>query len=117
MVFIERYIVKKIGDNKYKIVSYENPTCPYCGSIQKMIGTKHRLVRLSDGSSVDLIIRRLRCPNLNCRKINHELPDFLLPYYRYDKNTIMSVISEAMTMDGLPCEEGTVKRWKEKFKN
>ena len=36
---------------------------------------------------------------------------------KYDKNTIMSAISEAMTMDGLPCEEGTVKRWKEKFKN
>jgi hypothetical protein len=56
-----------------------------------------------------LIIRRLRCEL--CRKIHHELPDILVPYKRYDVESIEGVVSEPARRD-ISVDESTLSRWK-----
>lgn len=77
-----------------------------------MIGSRERKVRRDDGETERYVIRRLRCKN--CRKIHHELPDFIIPYKRYDAHVIEEGIwpSEPSV---LPVDESTLYRWKRWF--
>lgn len=59
-----------------------------------------------------LIIRRLYCKR--CRKIHHELPDFLVPYKRYDAESIEGVVSEPARSD-VAADESTLSRWRAWF--
>lgn len=54
------------------------------------------------------MIRRLWCPS--CKRIHHELPDFLLPYKRF----ISACIEKAFRgQDGtVCCENSTIYRWR-----
>ncbi|MCD7715322.1 MAG: DUF6431 domain-containing protein [Lachnospiraceae bacterium] len=43
-----------------------------------------------DGETIILIIRRFRC--LDCLRIHHEFPDIVVPYKRYDAETIERIM-------------------------
>ena len=65
-----------------------------------------RKIKKSDGGKEEFFIRRLYCEICDC--IHHELPDFVIPYKRYDAETIEKIISG--NTDGLACDESTIRR-------
>lgn len=77
----------------------------------KVIGSRERTLLANDGSEKILIIRRLRCKG--CGRIHHELPDIVIPYKRYDAQTIENILSgKEEHLDDYPCELSTAKRLK-----
>ena len=65
------------------------------GGILFVIGSRSRQSLCGDGTRRTLRIRRLRCEE--CRKIHHELPDFLVPYKRYTANVVEAVVESLIT--------------------
>lgn len=59
-----------------------------------------------------LIIRRLKCSS--CRIIHHELPDILVPYKRYDSESIEAVITENELLT-VAADDSTIIRWRKWF--
>lgn len=66
------------------------------------------MIRHSDGDRRTLIIRRLKCGR--CGRLHHELPDIVVPYKRYDADTIEEVLSGKETNPSFPCETSTAVR-------
>ncbi len=93
--------------------SAEIVPCPCCGKLLIVIGSRHRVWFQSSGGRSKLIIRRLRCES--CFKIHHELPDLLVPYKRYDAESIEGVLNEPPRTD-IAVDESTLLRWKHWFR-
>lgn len=87
--------------------------CPCCNGRLEVIGSRKRKYINNEGINQTLIIRRLRC--VSCRKIHHELPDILVPYKRYDSESIESTLSSNINLT-VAADESTIKRWKHWFK-
>jgi Domain of unknown function (DUF6431) len=87
---------------------------PCCGKSMRVIGTRDRKSKERSGETRVYNIRRLRCDNCDC--IHHELPDFLVPYKRYESECIELVISNPINHD-IPADESTLYRWNEWFKS
>lgn len=70
---------------------------------------------ISDGSKINLIIRRMKCPH--CGRIHHELPDCIVPYKRYSVSLIVAVVkgSDEAT-DIFPGETSTTARLRSWFR-
>jgi hypothetical protein len=79
-----------------------------------VIGTRNRKSKESSGETRVYNIRRLRCDN--CKSIHHELPDFLVPYKRYESDCIEMVLANPSNHD-IPADESTLYRWNEWFKS
>jgi hypothetical protein len=73
-----------------------------------VIGTRDRKSRERSGETKVYSIRRLGCDQ--CGRIHHELPDFLVPYKRYDSECIELALSTPSTHD-IPVDESTLFRW------
>lgn len=94
MIMIHDYELEPCGtSNLFYVRSREEGRCPCCREKMKVIGSRHRMVYRQDGTSISLVIRRLKCSS--CRKIHHELPDLVVPYKRYEA----AVIEEIIRMD------------------
>jgi len=89
--------------------SAEVVPCPCCGELLFVIGSRPRVWYQSSGERSKLIIRRLRC--VSCLKIHHELPEFLVPYKRYDAESIEGVVIEPARKD-IAVDESTLSRWR-----
>lgn len=89
--------------------SAEIVPCPFCGAPLVVVGSRPRSWYQSSGERAKLIIRRLRCEL--CARIHHELPDLLVPYKRYDAESIEGVLSEPARTD-IAADESTLLRWK-----
>lgn len=61
------------------------------------------------GDRAKLIIRRLRCEA--CERIHHELPDLLVPYKRYDAQSMEGAVSEPLCTF-TAADESTLRRWR-----
>lgn len=90
--------------------SREIPYCPHCSREMRVAGSRKRKVTGLDGKEKVLIIRRLRCDS--CRRIHHELPDFIVPYKHYSAEVVENILQEPEeTADFCsPCENSTVRR-------
>lgn len=77
-----------------------------------VIGTRNRKSKEGSGKTKIYNIRRLRCDQ--CSRIHHELPDFLVPYKRYESECIESVLSNP-SMHDVPADESTLFRWHKWF--
>lgn len=73
-----------------------------------VVGTRNRKSKERSGETTIYNIRRLCCGQ--CGRIHHELPDFLVPYKRYESECIELVISSPSTHD-IPADESTLYRW------
>lgn len=93
----------------FLVRSAEQVAAPCCGGGLRVVGSRSRVWWQSSGDKGKLIIRRLYCEN--CRKIHHELPDLLVPYRRYDAESIEGVVSEPPRSD-IAADESTLARWK-----
>jgi hypothetical protein len=90
------------------IKSAEEISSPCCNEKLKVIGSRSRKYIKSDGSHHTLIIRRMRC--IACRKIHHEIPDILIPYKRYDNESIEATLTTKNELS-VAAEKSTIKRW------
>lgn len=86
--------------------------CPCCGDRLTIIGSRKRKCMKGSGETITLNIRRLRCTQ--CKKIHHELPDFVVPYKRYEVDCIENVVGDPTTSD-TAADECTLYRWKRWF--
>ena len=86
--------------------------CSYCQHALAVCGSRRRRVIDGGGEQRTLIIRRLYCQA--CRRVHHELPDLLVPYKRYDRESIESVIAGA-DLAQVAADESTLARWRAWF--
>ena len=96
----------------------EQIPCPCCGGLLKVKGSRSRKYIDDNCNLVILRIRRLGC---GCGRIHHELPDILVPYKRYGRESIEAVISPAVTPNEIPlsvaADDSTLSRWRNWFRN
>lgn len=92
----------------FYVRSSETPVCPHCGRVLKVVGSRKRTLRDTDGSRNILIIRRLFCEH--CLRIHHELPDIIIPYKRHCADTIEEILSDKESR-AYPCETSTRARF------
>lgn len=76
------------------------------------MGSRRRVWYKSCGQRAALIIRRLHCES--CGRIHHELPNLLVPYKRYDAESMEGVLSEPAQSD-VAADESTLYRWRSWF--
>lgn len=114
MVSIKEYkLIRNKFNNKYHVSCQERIVCPVCGGIElKVIGSRNRKVLKSDGESITLVIRRLRCNS--CNRIHHELPDIIVPYKRYSSQGIEAIVDGKE--EEVSCEESTIYRIRKWFR-
>lgn len=99
-------------NGKFIILSREERVCPNCGGELRVKGSVPRKRRDRYSKKTTYMIRRLRCKT--CKRIHRELPDFLLPYKRYDEETIESVIDKKV--DDCTASPSTIQRWRSWYK-
>ena len=75
-------------------------------------GSKKRKSINSAGEELTLVVRVLKCSN--CKRVHHELPDILVPYKRYDRESIETVITGGTSLD-VAADDSTIIRWKKWF--
>lgn len=90
----------------------EHVPCPCCGGDLIVIGSRKRKYIKSSGEKCSLSIRRLRCQQ--CKQIHHELPDILVPYKRYDSESIEAVVTGSSKLS-VAADESTLARWRSWF--
>ena len=86
--------------------------CPCCNGSLEVRGTKRRKSIIRAGEKLTLVIRVLKC--LDCKRIHHELPDNLVTYKRYDRESIETVINGGTIID-VAADDSTIVRWKKWF--
>jgi hypothetical protein len=77
-----------------------------------VIGSRRRGFVNGAGERVVLVIRRLKC--VGCGRVHHELPDILVPYKRYNSESIEAVITGDSELT-VAADESTISRWREWF--
>ena len=92
----------------------EQVFCPCCGGDLIVIGSRKRKYIKSSGENCSLVIRRLRCQQ--CNRIHHELPDILVPYKRYDSESIEAVVTGSSALS-VAADESTLARWRSWFQS
>ena len=101
--------LKRSRETAFFVRSAENVAAPCCGGNLCVVGSRLRVWFKSSGERAKLVIRRLYCES--CRRIHHELPDLLVPYRRYDAESIEGAVSEPPRTD-IAADESTLLRWK-----
>jgi hypothetical protein len=111
--------VYSIEYDEVKQVQYvwagEQIICPVCACAMliKKGWRKRKLITL-DGAVLTLMVCRVRCKE--CNKIHHVLPDIIVPYKRYDLETIEKIVQG--NQNETVCEENVINRikaWWRKF--
>ncbi|MEQ6390393.1 DUF6431 domain-containing protein [Bacillaceae bacterium S4-13-58] len=96
----------------HSVKGAEKIPSPCCGQHMKVIGTRYRKCKERSGETKIYNFRRLSCTN--CGRIHHEIPDFLMPYKRYEMECIEVIISDVPQND-VPADNSTLFRWKNWF--
>ena len=92
----------------------EQVPCPCCGGDHRVIGSRQRKYIKGSGEQCIIVIRRLRCKR--CDRIHHELPDILVPYKRYDSESIEAVVTGNSALS-VAADESTLARWRNWFQS
>lgn len=92
--------------------SGEQSVCPCCDGQLNVIGSRRRAYINGAGETIALIIRRLGCKS--CGRVHHELPDILVPYKRYNSESIEAVVEGGAALT-VAADESTISRWKSWF--
>lgn len=88
---------------------------PCCGEKCNIIGSRKRIYIEATGEKKELRIRRLRCSN--CRRIHHELPDFLVPHKHYESACVEQTLTEEPVAFDVAADNATLQRWKAWFRD
>ena len=98
---------------EFFVRSEEQNTCPCCSGLLEVIGSRRRRYINEAGEKIGLIIRRLRCER--CDRVHHELPDILVPYKRYGRESIETAVTGNVTLT-VTADESTIYRWRSWFR-
>ena len=110
MISVAVYQIEYDADKQVSYVeAVEAIICSACDSSELIKkGWRRRKLILLTGTLMIFMVRRVRCKN--CGKIHHVLPNTIIPYKRYDAETIEKIT------EGDPnetrCEESTINRIK-----
>lgn len=96
----------------FSVKGTEKVPCPCCGGKLKVIGSRLRKYIRDTGEKTALRIRRLQC--VDCHQIHHELPDFFLPYKRYEARCFEKAILSSPEND-IAADNATLFRWNRWF--
>jgi len=99
----------RIPQKVFFVRSTEQNFCPCCGKQLIVIGSRRRKCINGAGETLVLVIRRLQC--LHCGRVHHELPDLLVPYKRYDSDSIEAVLGGGAALT-VAADESTLSRWR-----
>lgn len=109
MFVINNYDLVYDHDREMHIVkSKQAPLCPDCGALMSGYCSQRRKVIGSDGNSLILLVRRLKCPM--CNHMHSELPDIIVPNKHYSSDTIRRVRSGDASI--CPADDSTMRRWR-----
>jgi hypothetical protein len=91
--------------------------CPMCGKhLLYHSWVKRKLTDIFDIKNI-YNIRVMKCNNEACTQTYHrELPDIIIPYRRYDANSIETAIEHDKSGILIAPDESTIKRWQAWFK-
>ena len=100
------------------IMIKENETlCPICNGELHPYGHATRIVRSKYGKRRKIVINRFKCAR--CGALHNELPEFVKPYVRYERDILEGVLEGLITPETLGFEdypsELTMHRWMSKF--
>jgi hypothetical protein len=112
MVILSDYQLIENPKKGVIVRSGERNFCPCCNGPLKVIGSRRRTSINEAGEKIVLIIRRLYCGR--CGKVHHELPDILVPYKRYGRECIETVLTGNATLT-VSADESTLSRWRSWF--
>jgi hypothetical protein len=118
IVIISEYKIKRNNENVFFIESEPSDAkCPNCEETLKYHGRDTRGLRDATGIKKIYSIRILKCLNKSCPTTYHrELPDIIIPYKRYDAESI----EEAVTLNNMEitvaADQSTIYRWRKWFK-
>lgn len=112
MVILTDYELVENPEKGFFVRSSEQNVCPACNGKLQVIGSRQRKLIKSTGEKIILVIRRLRCDE--CKSIHHELPDKLIPYTRYDRDSIEAVVTNDAPL-AVAADESTISRWRTWF--
>jgi hypothetical protein len=87
--------------------------CPQCGGALKYRDSRKRGVKNLFGEARCFFLRRLRCTV--CGRFHTEIPDIILPYKRYDAETIQSVLDGEESATACAADDSTMHRWRASF--
>jgi hypothetical protein len=87
--------------------------CPKCGCILKFHRRKHRFLKDNAGKKHTYSIRIMKCNNKACpTKYHRELPDIIIPYKRFDAESIEEAIDQDKSSVKVVTDESTIRRWR-----
>lgn len=91
--------------------------CPNCGDHLIYHCRVLRGLTDTDGKKSIYSIRVLKCDNKSCpTKYHRELPDIIIPYKRYDSDSIEEAITMRNTDITVAADQSTICRWRKWFK-
>jgi hypothetical protein len=91
--------------------------CPNCGELLEYHSWVTRLLKDKAGKRSKYLIRVLKCINTACpTKYHRELPDIIIPYKRYDTESIEEAIDTDNQNATVAADESTIHRWRRWFK-
>lgn len=113
MFSISQYRLEDNPSGVKYVICLETVYCSYCSGETKYLGRRERGYIKDTGEHEKLLIPRNRCEP--CKKIHHVLPDFLVPYKRYDRESIEGVLNgnDLLTV---AADESTIRRWRKWFR-
>jgi hypothetical protein len=103
----------KTPKREFFVRSEEQNYCSCCNGPLEVIGSRRRKYISDTGEKIALIIRRLRCKR--CDRVHHELPDILVPYKRYCRESIEATITGNVPLT-VAADESTILRWRSWFR-
>lgn len=90
--------------------------CPNCGELLVYQCRVIRSLKNKTGVKSKYNIRVLKCKNKNCPATYHrELPDIIIPYKRYDTESIEEAISHGNAEISVAADDSTIRRWRKWF--
>jgi hypothetical protein len=92
--------------------------CPICSTFLKYHSWIKRGLKDISGEKSTYKIRVLKCENEACTQTYHrELPDIIVPYKRYDAESIEKVIDHDGSDVLTATDNSTIQRWRAWFKS
>ena len=90
--------------------------CPNCSSLLEYHCRIIRPLTNKAGVKNSYSIRVLKCVNKTCPTTYHrELPDIIIPYRRYDTESIEEAITRGNAEITVAADESTIRRWRKWF--
>jgi hypothetical protein len=97
----------------HSIKPARDSVCPQCSGVLKYRDSRERGVKNLFGEARRFLLRRLSCTV--CGRFHTEIPDIILPYKRYDAETIQSVLDGKESASACAADDSTMRRWRASF--